>query len=270
MMDAFSLHRGTRLPAMRGHGRAVRCLCVSADGRTVVSAAGNDNEQAELLVWEAVTGGLRQALASPGVAVTAVAANPAGEEVASASRDGKVKVWDLSTGKQRIGMDGTGGPWRVLTYSGDGKVLAAGGGANRAGVIGLWEVQSGLKLKRLAVGRSVAGLALSPDGRRLAYSGKGGVVRLLEVQSDEPGITLDTGMKEIAHLAFSPDGKTLAVAGTSTGVKLWDVPSGQERASLPGHEGGAYFAGFAPDGKMLLTAAVRGEARLWYCVQPDH
>jgi WD40 repeat protein len=274
VMDVYDLHRGMLLAPLRGHGGPVRCLCLSADGRMVISAAGNDAEPAEVLVWESATGTLRQALGGQTVAVTALAASPDGQSVASAGLDGTVKVWDLATGKPRVSAQSKGVPWRTLAWSGDGKLLAAGGGAvGRPGVIEVWEARSAQPRQRLDLAAVVNSLALSPDGSRLAWASGGGVVSLADVKarsaSEVREGSLDTGMQGVAWLAFSPDGRTLAVAGTGTGVKLWDVPSAQERASLPGHQGGACFAAFDRDGKMLLTAGVRGEARLWYCVAPE-
>jgi WD40 repeat protein len=268
VIDVYDLARGTMLAPLRGHGRAIRCLCLSPDGRTVISTSGNDDEPAELLLWDSPTGTLRQALTGHGVAVTALAVSPDGQRLASAAVDGTVKVWDLATGKPRRDLAVKGQQWHTVAWSGDGKRLAAGSGVRgRAGVVQVWDAD-GRSRQRLDVPAAVACLALAPDGTRLAWAGTGGVVRLADVETGGAGQALDTGLKAVTWLAFSPDSRTLAVAGTGTGVKLWDVASAQERASLPGHPGGACYAAFAADGNMLLSAGVQGEARLWHRVEP--
>jgi len=250
---------------LRGHGRPVRCLCLSADGRALVSASGKDGEPTELLLWEATTGTLKRALGGHTKAVTALTASPSGPRLASASLDGSVRVWDLDTGKQKQHLDGKGTPWRALAWSADGRVLAAGGGGTgRGGIIHLWKAETGRLLHRLVVSGPVKCLVVSPDGTRLAWSGGGGVVHLVEAAGGEE-TALDTGMKSVAWLALSRDGQTLAVAGSGTGVQLWDMASAQQRASLGNYRAGACFAGFAADGGSLVTAGVRGEARLWSC-----
>jgi WD40 repeat protein len=265
LVDVYDLARGTILSVLRGHGRPVRCLCLSADGRTLASTSGNDSEPAELLVWESGTGQLRRALSGHVKAVTALAASPSGQGLASASLDGSVRLWDLETGKQQLHVDGKGTPWRALAWSADGRVLAAGGGQGRGGIVHVWKRETGRLLHRLELPEAVACLALSPDGTRLAWSGAGGMVHLVEAQAGGEGTALDTGMKAVTWLALSRDGATLAVAGSGTGVQLWDVDSAQERASLGSHRSGACYAAFAADGSLLLSAGVRGEARLWHC-----
>jgi WD40 repeat protein len=268
VIDVYDLVRGTMLAPLRGHGRPVRYLCLSPDGRTVASTAGNDDEPAELLLWDTATGTLRLALSGHRVGVTVLAISADGQRLASADLSGVVKVWDMATGNERLHLAVKGTPWRALSWSGDGKVLAAGSGAGKPALIQLWDAQTGRSRQPAVELRTpVTTLALSPDGSQLAWCGSGGVVRLLDVTEGGPALPLDTGMKGVASLAFSPDGRTLAVAGSGTGVKLWDVPSAQERASLSGHPGGAFYAAFASDGNMLLTAGMRGEARLWHRIQ---
>ncbi len=268
LVDVYDLQRGARLSVPRGHGRPVRCLCLSADGRTLASASGRDSEPAELLVWESATGRLKRALSGHAGAVTALAASPRGQVLASAGLDGSLRLCDMDTGKQQRHIEGKGVPCRALSWSADGTLLAAGGGQQgRAGVIHIWKAETGRLQQRLEVPAPVACLALSPDGARLAWSGSGGVVRLVEAASGEE-MALDTGMKAIAWLALSSDGLTLAVAGAGTGVQLWDVPSARMRASLGDYGGGACYAAFAADGRLLLTAGVRGEARLWHRAAP--
>ncbi len=56
----------------------------------------------------------------------------------------------------------------ALAFSPDGKVLASGGSE---GLVCMWDVSSGRKLRSLRHGRRVDALAFSADGRRLASSG---------------------------------------------------------------------------------------------------
>ncbi len=263
VIDVYDLRRGMARPVLRGHGRPIRCLAVSADGQQVASTAGNDDEPAELLVWDTATGGLKLALSGHGMAVGALAASADGQGLASAALDGVVKVWDLSTGRQRLHLQHGKTPWRSVAFSGDGKSVAAGGGNGPTGVVAVWDAVSGELRRRLQTREPVGCVALTPDGERLAWSGTGGVVRLVDV-AGEVDLALDTGMKGVAWLAISPDGRTLAVAGTGTGVKLWDVPGAQERASLPGHRSGACYAAFTERGDLLLSVGRAEGARLWY------
>jgi WD40 repeat protein len=259
----FDLARGVMQGVLRGHGRPARCLALSPDGSMLASAAGADDEPAELLIQEVAPERLLQALSGHPVGVTAVAFHPDGKSLASVGLDGSVKVWDVMTGKVLIQRTASSKPALAVAFSGDGSRLVVSSGSGQAGCIDVWDV-TGERQRTVKTAEAAGCLAVAPDGALVAYSGKGGVVRLIDVESGSGKAELNLGMKGVACIRFSHDGQTLAVAGTASGVKLWDVPTEQERASLPRHRGGACFVAFSRDGRLLVSASTTQVARLWY------
>ncbi len=268
-LAVYDLVRGTYLGVLRGHGRPVRCLALGANGAMLASAAGGDDEPAELLVWETATGRLVQALSTPGESVIALAFHPSGKFLASVGRDGTVKIWDIESGKARLQMKASVKPSLALAFSGDGRSLSVcGGSEGQPGAIDVWNADTGALRQSMPVPGGASCLAITFDGALVAHSGAPGEVELIDVASGDARPALTMGMKRVACIAFSPDGHTLAVAGTSAGVKLWDVPTAQERASLPRHRGGACFVGFRDDGRLLVSVSVTQMGRLWYSAAP--
>ncbi len=99
--------------------------------------------------------------------------------------------------------------------------------------------------------------AFSPDGRRLATAGQGGV-KVWGVASGQQLFAIkNAGALECQ--TFSPDGRCLATGGQG-GVKVWDAASGDELLTLKGHVVG--HLAFSPDGRRL-AAAGEGGVKVW-------
>jgi WD40 repeat protein len=178
--------------------------------------------------------------------VHAVAYRPDAKRLATGGMDGTIRLWDPDSGKLVRML--VGQPVESLSWSKDGKTLAAGGGQHTF----LWEVDTG---RRLAARRDLAAqvVAWSPDGHKLARF-RGSDVSVWEPATDRVAHYRINGLCQA--LAWSPDGKTIAVGLDDRTLRLWDAASGKETHKLEGHEA-ALIRGVAwsPDGKRLVTAA---------------
>jgi WD40 repeat protein len=191
--------------------------------------------------------------------VRAVAYRPDGKLLATGGSDSTIRIWDATSGKLLRML--VGGPVETLalSWSKDGMVLAAVGGAGAA----LWDVDSGRLLRHLA--QASAHIAWSPDARTLAMLDANGCLRLWDVAS-----VRWIGSHEFKPvgrgLAWSPDGKTIAVAvadldGTRVRtLRLWDVASGKEVRKLEGIEAPCIHGiAWSKDGKRVGVIASHGE-----------
>jgi WD40 repeat protein len=263
-------------------GQSIESLALSPDGK-LLAAGCEDSERKRFPVklWD--LGGtpaatqLRTRPPLPGHlnTVRALVFTPEGKMVLSASMDGTLVAWDVTTGKQvreyhrpeNFGFC----PIQALALSGDGKTVAAG---CLGDAICFWELATAKPLGGFA-GRHVSVLssevygvnavAFAPDGRTLASGGADQMVRLWDVASRQERFRQGRGHRSlVTSVAFAPDGKTVASAGIDHTLRLWQVATGKEVSTcLLYPDRGPSVPSipplptvcFSPDGKTL--AAVR-------------
>jgi WD40 repeat protein len=155
-----------------------------------------------------------------------------GKRLASLCMDGRIRLWDASTGKELRRFDRYGGLLARLTFSPDGDTLISLG----HGGVCRWDTGTGKEIGRFAGPRPRA-YAQSPDGKTFAGVSTplndgtapprgDGTVYLWDLGTAEVTGTLRGRQQEMFNaLAFSPDGRALAAVGAGNRISVWDVPS---------------------------------------------
>jgi len=192
--------------------------------------------------------------------VYGVAFSPDGYQLASASDDGTVRLWDPETGQPTVTLERPGRV-RGVAFSPDGRQLASAG---EDGAVRLWDPVTG-QLTATLQGHTgpVNGVAFSPDGRQLASASNDGTVRLWDPAGKQLTATLEGHKDRVQAVAFSRDGRQLASASSDRTVRLWDPASRQLTATLEGHTGFVNGVAFSPDGRQLASVGDDGTVRLW-------
>jgi WD40 repeat protein len=153
-----------------------------------------------------------------------------------------------------------------VEFSPDGVTLASCGRY----LVRLWDVASGRLLLDIRAGNTIYGLALSHDGRQLAFGSIDafsdlGRVAVLELE-DGRGIRTLRGLPTaVIKVCFSSDGRLLAGLSHDWKVGIWELASGRLMSVLRVPEG--YFTDntdlcFDPEGQQLAFAAGT-RATLW-------
>ena len=101
-----------------------------------------------------------------------VAFSPDGKRLASASRDGTVKVWDAATGQEIRTLKGHTGFVTSVAFSPDGKRLASAGSRSDGEGVGRRD-RAGNPHPQGAYRLASTSVAFSPDGKRLASASCG-------------------------------------------------------------------------------------------------
>jgi hypothetical protein len=182
----------------------------------------------------------RAVLELPGI--TQIALSPDGRWAAAGAWNwGKVRVWDLATGKVARDLPSQGDHRSQTSYtafSPDGRWLVTSGpGEHRFWRVGSWERGHVLRRDRVEPGGSP--LAYSPDGRLVGVCRSLQLVQLVEPSSGREVATLyPPEPANVSGLCFSPDGSRLATAHAARDVFVWDLRAVRRRLAELGLDWG--------------------------------
>lgn len=219
-IQLLSYPQGELLHAWSAHTQRMDSLKFSPDGQLLYSAS-YDNW---VRVWD-MQGELVDEFAPGGMEVHAIGISPDGKLAATVSFEGPQKLWDLDTWTlvAELSTNGAFSPAEVV-FSADGEMvgIALGGGP-----VSLWSVPEG---EQLWSGGNFS-LALSPDGRYLAYSdvNEDGSNKVMLASQDGGEVihTLEAEGVMAFRLIFSPDSSLLVEVSEAT--RVWDVETGELR-----------------------------------------
>lgn len=170
-----------------------------------------------------------------------------GTALATQDDERTIRIWDTET-------------WRlaqmiVNDYDHPGPGALQGWGPDGTSLIGLtrslqmWDINAGrvqyaLKVTAPGLGARIASVALSPNGRLLAYgrtmsipngAGYEALIGIWNIESGKRSIlVIDAGKASNAAVAFSPDGKMLAAGFSSGAIYVWRIEYPPRQRSLLG------------------------------------
>lgn len=256
-----------------GHG--VNDHVVSPDGR-LVAVAWNPGGSGVIDIWD-----LDEAVddddLSPSIVLTGqsneiwvLAFNPNGRLLASASRDGTSRVWDIATGEIVLVLP-HGVQLRSVVFHPSGNSLLT---SDITGVARVWDLSPRGSAERLGLTAhddQVFRVSFSPDGRHLVTASFDGTAKIWDPTTGELEQSLEGHSDRVTNVAYHPDGQHVATTSTDGTARIWDAATGRLLLTLEGHgEGivGGFWVGvlgvsFNPDGERVATAGADGTARIW-------
>lgn len=239
---------------------AVNDVRFSPDGTLLAVAGGQPSAKGDLRLYRVADWKLTATLRGHGDVVFSVAFRPDGKQLASASYDKTVGLWDLTSHKQVKTFTHHSDFVYAVAFSPDGKWLAS---ASKDRSVRITDVATGKSLVTLSgMEQDVLAVAVRPDGKAVVSSGLETALYWWNPQTGER-LRLQRGHGVAVHeLCFSKDGKLIASAGADRTVRLWDGTSGNLLLTIPVGSV-AYAVAVSPDGKRVAGGSFDGLVRLW-------
>ena len=248
---------GQQQAVFRGHRGRVYTVAAAPDGSWLAAGGAGDNR---VLIWDVATGAVRATLASREVKAIAVA--PDGSWLAVGNLDHRVRIFDITTGKQRRKLGGGSGWTTAVVIARDGSWLATSGYDH---TVRIWDAAAGTLRATFGTGTGwVTAMALAPDGSWLAGGCSDGTVRIWDTTTGTERLVLmwhSAGL--VTALAVAPDGSWV-VGGASNGtLRIWETATWEQAASIPSPGAQVAVVTVAPDGTWMAAGYNDGTTRIW-------
>lgn len=228
------------LHTLRGHGFSLFGLNFDHSGKRIVSWSFDGQRKPELKVWDAVAGTELFTIRGGHTDwISDASFSPDDQFIATASRDGTAKIWDVATQQEVATLTGHTGKVDAAAFHPTSKLLltVSPGDDTKPNVPGqaiYWRVPT---WERVAVQQRDAALeapgTFTPDGRWVVGRGRTGELIVRNPEDGKIRWVLRGHNKQLSGSAANHDGSRLFSASYDQTVKVWDLNAGKEVLTIP-------------------------------------
>jgi WD40 repeat protein len=228
----------------------------------VKAVSREPTEEAVNALRQAVLGFHQLTLSRVGQVVNGADLSPDGARAVSASADGRVRVWDLRTGRAVLTVRAHRGEARAVRFSRDGRAVVSGGAD---GAVVVTQVGTG---RRRVVFRDLKGIAFSVayarNADRVAGGYSDGTIRVADTRGPRRLRVLRASRGGVFGVALSDDGSRVAGAGMDGIVRVWNLGGSHRPVLLHGSGQIVPSVSFRPGhAEQLISADNLGWIRFW-------
>lgn len=265
-------------PKEFGNSRSVAFLAVSRDATTLTAAINDrgDWRNHTFVRWDVATGKEIGRHAIPTGGRWAGSLSPEGNLFAVPEEDGKsIALLDPLTGRE-LTRARESDSHDLVSFCADGTRMAC---SSKDSTIRVWDTATGkMRARFKPLSTSVSWIALSPDGKRVALSGRADdAVHVWDVAASRELYSFAGHRGGPLTIAFLKEGKEIVTVSkdgchvspyvtewADWSFRRWDAATGEELAVTRANpKGEVYHTAFSSDGRRLVAVIHDGTLRLW-------
>ncbi|QLE45293.1 NACHT domain-containing protein (plasmid) [Nostoc sp. C052] len=193
--------------------------------------------------------------------VWSIAFSPDGKKLVIGDGKGTVQVWETSSGKLLLFLQGHEFSVMSVAFSPDGQFIISG---SLDQTLRLWDLNGNL-IGQPFIGHDdlVISVTFSSDGQFIASSSQDKTIRLWNLNGSlisQPFIGHEDAVNSVA---FSPDSQYIISGSDDKTLRLWDLNGNLIGQPFIGHENAIYSVKFSPNGQCIISGSGDGTLRLW-------
>ena len=256
----WDLAKGQPVKVLTNVLGAVNDLRFSPKGETLAVGGGQPSAAGDLRLYQTNDWKLIATLRGHEDVVFSLAFSPDGTQLASASFDHSVRLWDVKTHATLKEYHHHSDFVYAVAFSPDGKRLVS---ASKDRTVQLFEKDTAKSVFTFGgMNEDVMAVAFHPDGKSVISSGFEAGIYWWNTQTGEK-IKTQGGHGIATHeVAFSKDGKRAVSAGADRTVRTWDGSAGTALKTFPVGSV-TYSVALSPNNKFVASGSFDGLVRLW-------
>ncbi|KAI8371348.1 WD40-repeat-containing domain protein [Radiomyces spectabilis] len=247
---------------LTGHRGNVKCVeFIGDDGREIVSGSSDNT----LRIWDTETAECLDILEGHRSRIWDLSSTVQGDFVASASGDGTVKIWNLSSTKASCAntLNGHAGDVYSVKYHPNQEHVVTGGYDK---TVRLFDVNTGAIVKtfpghQLAVTKTI----FNPLGNLVISGSKDNTIKFWDIVSGLCIRTISSHLGEVTSVEMNSSGTLLLSSSKDNSNRLWDVRMVRPIRKLKGHQNTSknfVRAGFA-NNNLIVGGSEDGVVYIW-------
>ncbi len=204
-------------------------------------------------------------LAGLETAVRSLATSADGKWAAIGEENGKIRIFDVATGKVAKTLEGHTAAATGVAFNADATKLVSG---SQDKTFRVWSVADQKELAKIETPAPVNAVALVAEGKTVATGGGDNIIRLYALPDAQPAeapkplFELPGHSQPVTSLAAIGKGEKLLSGSKDGSLKTWDVVTGKADKSMS-HGTPIEAVAVRADGKRFVSVSSNNTARIW-------